>query len=230
MNSYLHMNIFSVQKWRKCDISVTVNLQIKSAGCTAWQQQEERTRNTFPWHTWGVPVCWWRRSPVLWKWPAGGGTPAPAAMTACPSSCSLPTPALGQEGSPGWSWPSWYIYRVSTYLLLRCCCSSRLLHRKWLMPPQSHRKKSGVPPALQRTWASSADGVCSDLSCMLLQCDQSGPAYFSWELRGTCKMSPSQRPFPGWSGLFLPAEIHHQLWSSWHWAGCSSAGTSPQSP
>ena len=30
----------------------------------------------------------------------GGGTPAKAAMTDCPSSCSLPPPALGQEGHP----------------------------------------------------------------------------------------------------------------------------------
>ena len=51
-------------------------------------------------------------------------------------------------------------------LLLRCYCSSRLLHRKWLMPPQSPRKRSGGSPAPQRTWASSADTVCSDLSCM----------------------------------------------------------------
>ena len=43
------------------------------------------------------------------------------------------------------------LYQVSSCLLPRCCGSSRLLHRKWLMPPQSHRKRSGVPPALQRT-------------------------------------------------------------------------------
>ena len=35
---------------------------------------------------------------MLLECPAGGGTPAPAAMTACPSSCSLPPPALSQEG------------------------------------------------------------------------------------------------------------------------------------
>ena len=37
---------------------------------------------------------------------SGGGTPAPTVMTACPSSCSLPPPALSQEDIPGWSWPS----------------------------------------------------------------------------------------------------------------------------
>ena len=46
------------------------------------------------------------------------------------------------------------------------------------------------------TWASSADGVCSDLSCMLLQC-QPSPVYYSGELPGPCEMSPSQNPFPG---------------------------------
>ena len=68
-----------------------------------------------------------------------------------------------------------FLISLSILLLLRCCCSSRLLHRNWLMPPQSHRERSGVPPALQRTWASSADTVCSDLSYMQLQCDQSSP-------------------------------------------------------
>ena len=116
-----------------------------------------------------------------------------------PSSRSLPPPALGQQGIPGWNWPSWYVYQISSYLLPRWCCSSRLLHRKWLMPPQSHRNKSGVPPALQRTWANSTDGVCSDLSHMSLQCDQSSPANCSGALPGTRKMSPSQCPFPGCS-------------------------------
>ena len=80
---------------------------------------------------------------------------------------------------PGWTGPSWFliwVYPVSSCLLLRCCCSSRLLHRKWLMPPQSHRKRSGVPPALQRTWASSADGVCSYL--FVYSCSVISPVQF----------------------------------------------------
>ena len=47
--------------------------------------------------------------------PAGGGTPASAAMTACPSSCSLPPPALSQEGIPGWSWA--FLISLSSLLL-----------------------------------------------------------------------------------------------------------------
>ena len=154
-----------------------------SAGCTVWQQQEG---------TWGVSVYHCRSCPVLWQWPAGGGTPAPAALTAYPSSFSLPPPSLGQEGIPGWSWLlSWKVYPVSSDLLLRCCCSSRLLHRKWPMPPQSHRQKSR-PAALQRTWASSADGVCADLSYLLLQCDQSSPVYCSGERPGTTRHTPHE--------------------------------------
>ncbi|XP_071329186.1 3'-5' exoribonuclease HELZ2-like isoform X2 [Trachinotus anak] len=33
----------------------------------------------------------------------------------------------------------------------RCCCPNRPHRRKWLMPPQSHRRSSGVPPAPQKT-------------------------------------------------------------------------------
>ena len=132
------------------------------------------------------------------------------------------------------SWPSWYVYQVSSCLLQRCCYSSRLLHRKWLMPPQSHRKLSGVPPALQRTWASSADAVCSDLSCMLLQCDQSSPVSYSGELPGTCRMSPSQCPFPGCSPVCRVVcacgNPPPGLWSPQRWAGGGSAGTGFQSP
>ena len=35
--------------------------------------------------------------------PSGDETPSPSVMTAYPTSCSLPTPALSQEGIPGWS-------------------------------------------------------------------------------------------------------------------------------
>ena len=54
----------------------------------------------------------------------------------------------------------------------------------------------------QRTWASSADTVCSNLSYMLLQCDLSSPVYCSGELPGTWKMSPSHCPFLGCSLVF----------------------------
>ena len=80
-----------------------------------------------------------------------------------------------------------------------CHALLSFIDRKWLKSVQSHRKKSGVPPALQRTWASSADGVCSDRSYMLLQCGHSSPAYCSCELPGTCKMSPLQCSFPACS-------------------------------
>jgi len=39
---------------------------------------------------------------------------------------------------------------------------SRPLLKKWLMPPQCHRRSSGVPPALQKTSVSWADRVCSE--------------------------------------------------------------------
>ena len=123
-----------------------------------------------------------------------------------------PTTCTGSRGHPRMELA--LISQVSPFLLLRCCCSSRLLHRKWLMPPQSHRKLSGAPPALRMTWASSADGVCSDLPYMMLQCDQSSPVYCSGELPGTCMIPPYQCPFPGClpvCRLSMPAEIHYQL-------------------
>ncbi len=55
------------------------------------------------------------------------------------------------------------------------CCFSGPLHRRWLIPPQSHKRSSAVPPALQRTWVSSADGICSGLSCRMHLCCQSSP-------------------------------------------------------
>ena len=58
-----------------------------NAGCKVWQRQEGRTCDTSPSHTWGISVYCWMSCPALWKWPAGGGTTSPAAMTA--SSCFL---------------------------------------------------------------------------------------------------------------------------------------------
>ena len=127
-----------------------------------------------------------------------------------------------------WQWVSLYftvhsevywVYPVSSYLLPRCCCSSRQLHRTWLMPPQGERQLS----ELQKTWASSADQVCSDLSCMLLQCDQSSPVYYSGELPQISTMSPSQWPFPGCSPVQVACgNPPPALWCSLHWAGGGS--------
>ena len=63
------------------------------------------------------------------------------------------------------------------------------------MPLRSLRKLLGVP-TLKRTWTSSADAVCTDLSYRWVQWDQSSPVHCSCELPGTCKMSPSQCLFP----------------------------------
>ena len=96
-----------------------------SAGWTVWQQQDGRTCDTSP-HT---SVYHWRRCQVLWQWPAGGWTSSPVAMTAYPSSYSLPPPALGQKGIP-----------VSCTCVQGCLCL------------QKSTTSSLVFPALSRRW------------------------------------------------------------------------------
>ena len=97
--------------------------------------------------------------------------PAPAVVISLSIILLSPTSCTGSRGSqdgPG---------LLSSCLLLRCCCS---IQNVWC----HHRviTRSGGPPAVHRTWASSAGGLCSDLSHMLLQCDQSS-LLFRWTPR-----------------------------------------------
>ena len=109
-----------------------------SAGCRVWQQQEgpvipllHTLEPVIPLlHTVGpvVPLLHTLGPVVPLRHTLGPvipllHTPGPVVpllhtirpvRIACPSSCSLPPPARGQEGIPGWSWPSWQVYPVCT--------------------------------------------------------------------------------------------------------------------
>ena len=124
--------------------------------------------DTSPSNTWGVSVGPWRSCPVL------------------PNEWQLiHHPSLSHH----LHWVKRSLIGLSSLLLpaAEMLLLQQMTHRKWLMPPQSYTKLSGVPSAFQWTQASSAGGVCFDLSYMLLQCDQPSPLYCSGELAGICK-------------------------------------------
>ena len=110
--------------------------------------------------------------------------------------------------------------RASSGLLPRCCCSSRRLYRKRLMPPQRHRY---CYQALQMTWA---------LTCFIGCCSVISPVQFIVQVnsqvlvryRHLC-LSPGCSPVC--RVVCACGNPPPALWSSWRWAGGGSAGTSP---
>ena len=91
------------EKWVKysCISQCTVKKKSRvrsarsSAGCTVWLQQEGRTCDTSPSHTWGASACCWRSCPVLWKWPAGWDSCTSSSITLL-----SPTTCTGARGHP----------------------------------------------------------------------------------------------------------------------------------
>ena len=147
-----------------------------SVGCKVWQQQEGRTCDTSPSYTWDVSVCCWRSCPVLWEWPAGGGTPAPAVMTACPSSCSLPPPCTGLRGHPRMELPFlilfiksphacyWDAAAPADYSIENAWCHHRVLERSQECP--LHSKGHELPQQIEAALTLRIYSVQSSLLFM----------------------------------------------------------------
>ena len=71
------------------------------------------------------------------------------------------TTSTGSRGHPRMELALLISLSSLSYLLLRCFCSSRLLHRKWLMLPQSHEIRSA--PWTPKDLSFLSRWVCSDL-------------------------------------------------------------------
>ena len=118
----------------------------------------------------------------------------------------------------------WSVCQASSCQQLWCCCPSRPLHSKWLMPQECQRRSSGVLPALQRTW------VCCDLSCyvMSIQAGQVFIVQLNTQILVRVHLQKSTT-----SSLVLPSWIWR--WFHWHqstksWVSTPRCRNMPSSP